>query len=159
MSKLNQPDTTEALRAAGLKATRPRLLVLQALRDLGGHHSADEIVELLKTRGTPLMRGSVYGVIDSLLSHGLIMAADAGPGRALYEAGNHWHHHFVCMVCERVLDVPCIIGSKPCLEPPDLEAEVVEAQVIFRGRCVDCVRAGHSLPAGPRPPAGTPEDD
>ena len=127
------------LRQAGLKATRPRRLVLDLLRQIGGHRSVDEITEMLCQQGTPLQRGSVYSVIDTLLAHRLIMLADAGPGRALYEAGTKWHHHFVCLVCRQVQDVPCAIGSKPCLTPDDFEAEIVEAQIIFRGRCHECL--------------------
>ncbi|MHB2021294.1 MAG: Fur family transcriptional regulator [Candidatus Xenobia bacterium] len=130
----------EDLRARGLKATRPRRLVLDLLREIGGHRSADEIAELLRQRGTPLPRGSVYAVIETLLEHHLIMLADAGPGRALYEAGTRWHHHFVCLVCGEVQDVPCALGSKPCLEPDGLDAEIVEAQIIFRGRCARCLK-------------------
>ncbi len=127
------------LREAGLKATRPRLLVLQVLGD-SGHLSADEVVERLGAQGTALPRGSVYAVLTDLLAHGLVMMADAGPGRTLYELYRGWHHHFVCLSCGSVRDVPCLEGSKPCLLPPDVEGEVDEAQVIFRGRCAACMR-------------------
>src|SRR5262249_15399092 len=73
------------LRQTGLKVTRPRLLVLTLLQELGGHRSIDELIRGLKTRGTPLPRASIYNVIATLVSRGLIMLADAGPGPALYE--------------------------------------------------------------------------
>lgn len=73
-----------------------------------------------------------------MVQAGLVMLADAGPGRALYEAGTEWHHHFVCASCGRIEDVPCLTGAKPCLSPQGLDAEVEEAQIIFRGRCRRC---------------------
>jgi Fur family ferric uptake transcriptional regulator len=123
--------------------------VLQVLAD-GGHHAADDVVAALQQTGPSLQRGSVYNVLATLLAHGLVMMADAGPGRALYELNRGWHHHFVCLSCGGVWDVPCQVGSKPCLEPPDLDAEVDEAQVIFRGRCADCRAADRPrrLPQG-----------
>jgi Fe2+ or Zn2+ uptake regulation protein len=132
------------VRAAGLKATRPRLLVMGVLRERGGHMSADEIVDALQAQGNPLRRGSVYGVVAALLTHGLLMMTDVGPGRALYELADRWHHHFVCRVCGAIEDVACVVGAKPCLEPEALEGEIDEAQVIFRGRCRPCIAAGRT---------------
>lgn len=129
------------IRVAGLKATRPRLLVLRLLREMGGHLPAERIQAELAERGTPLPRGSIYNVLASLSGAGLIMIADAGPGRTLYEAGGDWHHHFVCSNCRKVIDVPCAKGERPCLHPEGmdhLQADLFEAQVIYRGLCEDC---------------------
>lgn len=134
-------DLSATIREAGLKATRPRLLVLELLRDTAGHLPAERIIAGLAERGTPLPRGSVYNVLAALSGAGLIMIADAGPGRTLYEASGDWHHHFVCAECGKVIDVPCETGEKPCLEPGELDADLHEAQVIYRGRCADCVAA------------------
>jgi Fur family ferric uptake transcriptional regulator len=126
------------LHAAHVKVTRPRLLVLNLLRELKGHHSADEIAAFLKERQTPLPRASVYNVLETLLSQGVVMIADAGPGRALYEEGKTWHHHFVCLACGTVIDIPCVKGEKPCLLPDHFSGIVEEAQIIFRGYCEAC---------------------
>jgi len=132
---------TQDLRAAGLRATGPRLLVLRLLRERRGHHSADDLTAALAASGETLLRGSVYNVLGSLVDSGLVAVADAGPGRTLYEASTGWHHHFVCSECGSVLDVPCVVGAKPCLEAGLGDAEVTEAQVIFRGRCPSCATA------------------
>lgn len=130
-----------AIREAGLRATRPRLLVLDLLDAMDGHRSVDELVASLAEQGTPLPRTSVYNVVNDLSAAGLIMAADAGPGRALYEAGGEWHHHFVCRRCQGVIDVPCVNGQRPCLELSVPGVRVEEAQVIFRGICEECTAA------------------
>ena len=133
-------DLVQRLRAAGLKATQPRLLVLHLLQELGGHRSADDLVEELRARGTPLSRASVYNALAALLTHGLVMLTDAGPGRALYEPAGRWHHHFSCRRCGEIRDVACVVGAKPCLNPEDVDGNVDEAQVIFRGICGNCLR-------------------
>lgn len=127
-----------ALRAAGLRATRPRRAVLRLLHELGGHRSVDELVVALEERGEPLPRASVYNVVADLSARGLLMVADTGPGAALYEVADRWHHHFVCRDCGAIVDVPCAVGERPCLEAALPGAEIDEAQVIFRGRCSDC---------------------
>src|SRR5437763_401516 len=100
----------ERLHAAGLKATQPRLLILQLLEELGGHRSIDDLLKALQERKTPLPRTSVYNVINTLVRCGLVMLADAGPGPALYELCLTWHHHFVCIECGTITDIPCVVG-------------------------------------------------
>ena len=137
------------LREKGLRVTRPRQVIYGLLREIGGHHSVDELFALLEGRGESIHRQSVYNVISDLQDAGLVMCADAGPGRALYEASDLWHHHFVCRVCHSVVDVPCIEGRKPCLASPEnAPGEVDEAQVIFRGICHRCARGQGSEALG-----------
>jgi len=135
---IDDQELAQRLRAAGLKATRARLLVLEVLQETGPHLSTDELVEALDARGTPLPRGSVYNVVGALATHGLMMVTDIGPGRALYELAERWHHHFVCRTCGRIEDVECVVGQSPCLDPGQVDGEVDEAQVIFRGICTKC---------------------
>ena len=125
----------ERIRNAGVRVTRPRLLVLSLLHEIGGHRSAEDLVEVLRSRRSTLPRASVYNVLNDLADHGIVMRVDAGPGRALYEAASTWHHHFVCRACQCILDVPCATGSKPCMMPEIQGLVVDEAQVIFRGLC------------------------
>lgn len=136
-----EKDSEQLLRDAHLKVTRPRLLVLKLLHETGGHYSADEIVEELRIRQTPLPRASIYNALDILVDRGLVMQADAGPGRALYEKGGAWHHHFVCIKCGGIINIPCLKGEKPCLLPERIPGRVDEAQIIFRGYCQDCLSA------------------
>lgn len=136
----------DRLHGSGLRATRARRLVYEALAALGGHRSADEVHRSLTGRGAGISRTSVYSTLEALTGTGLVMAADAGPGRALYEAGTRWHHHAVCRVCGEVSDVECVIGAKPCLAASGDWGEVDEAQVIFRGVCTGCLR-GEASPS------------
>ncbi len=143
----------QRLREANLKATRPRLLVLSLLREMKGHYSADEVVKMLQERQTPLPRASVYNTLDALLNRGLVMMADVGPGRALYEECSAWHHHFVCLDCGIVVNIPCVKGEKPCLLPECLPGTVEEAQIIFRGHCGACLSKPGKAKQGKLEPA------
>jgi Fe2+ or Zn2+ uptake regulation protein len=137
------PDLALAgkLRGAGLKATRPRLVVYRALLELEGHHSVDEIGQHLRGIGSGLPREAIFDVVEALRLAGLVLGADAGPGRALYEAGSDPHHHFVCRSCADVIDVPCAAGTTPCLDGAGDVGRVDEAQVIYRGLCAGCADA------------------
>jgi Fe2+ or Zn2+ uptake regulation protein len=140
----------ERLRRAGLRATRPRLLAYQALTELAGHHSVDDLADELRARGHPFPRTSLYNVVDALCHAGLAIRAGTGPGRALYEAAGVPHHHFVCRACAAVIDVPCAAAVTPCLTALDeLPGKIDDAQVVFWGVCGACARA--SRDAGHEP--------
>lgn len=130
----------ERLREAGLRVTRPRLLVLGLLDTEGGHLSVDEVARRLAERRTPLQRGSVYNVLQDLLAAGLVMEASAGAGPSRFEVAGEWHHHFVCERCGLLADVPCRAESTPCIDRADLPGEARLALVTFRGVCADCAR-------------------
>ncbi|HEX6853311.1 MAG TPA: Fur family transcriptional regulator [Candidatus Polarisedimenticolaceae bacterium] len=136
-------DAAERLRAAGLRSTRPRTLVYAVLREVGGHRSVDDVVDLLEKRGHSIPRMTIYNVMADLTGASLVMPADTGPGKALYEASDVWHHHFVCRGCGGIEDVPCWKGRKPCLRPPvgPSGSIIDEAQVIFRGLCAECAKS------------------
>jgi Fe2+ or Zn2+ uptake regulation protein len=135
---VGEPALDDRLREAGLRATRPRLAVYRALDSLGGHRSADEIYDRVLSSGEQLSRASVYNSLAALADAGLVLHADAGPGRALYETTTVWHHHAVCRICGQVSDVSCVTGSKPCLSTGDEWGQIDEAQIIFRGVCSAC---------------------
>ena len=137
------------LRAAGLRITRQRIAIIGALGDLGGHRTADEVATSLDAAGVRVPRASLYHALGSLAAAGVVMVADAGPGVARYELASTWHHHLVCRSCGDIIDVPCVRGSRPCLEAEIPGATIDEAQVIFRGTCAACVaRPGPARPAG-----------
>lgn len=135
---MSATDTSQVIRDAGLRATAPRVLIYGILREAGGHRTADEVASLVTDSGRHLPRASVYNVLDDLSRADVVMRADRGPGTAIYEVADTWHHHFVCRVCGKVTDVACVIGSKPCIDADVPGATIDEAQIIFRGVCATC---------------------
>lgn len=134
MTGLGAGDLDTALRTAGLRVTRPRMAVLRWLHDHPGHHPAEVIVD---QAGLP--KATTYHVLGQLSDAGLVLTAEAGPGRVLYETATDPHHHFVCRACGRILDVPCATGAQPCLDLVVAGAARVDsADVILKGLCADC---------------------
>jgi Fur family ferric uptake transcriptional regulator len=131
-------DIATRLQEAGLRATRPRIAVAETLRRMGGHRTADEVHAQLARDDVALPRTSVYNSLVALADAGIALRADVGPGAVVYEVADAWHHHFVCRLCGRIDDVPCVTGERPCLTPDGDFGVVEEAQVIFRGVCRRC---------------------
>lgn len=140
----------DTLRAAGLRVTVPRSLVLTALAERP-HSDADTILAEARRSYPNLSAQAVYGVLKALVGGGIARRFEPAGAAALYElrVGDN-HHHLVCRRCSTVVDVDCAVGSAPCLTPSTGTSQagadfaVDEAEVIFWGLCAHCRAAVES---------------
>ena len=130
---------TELLRAAGLRVTAPRVIVLRALA-ARPHASADVIVSAARAELGAVSGQGVYNVLRDCSEAGIVRRIQSAGAPALYELRvRDNHHHVVCRRCRAVRDVDCAGGEAPCLEPAQrLGYEVDEAEVIYWGVCPQC---------------------
>ena len=71
----------------------------------------------------------------------LIRRIQPAGSAALYEArvGDN-HHHLICRSCGKTVDVDCAVGDAPCLNAAAHSGfRIDEAEVIFWGKCPDCL--------------------
>jgi Fe2+ or Zn2+ uptake regulation protein len=135
----NEP-TTRRLRDRGLRATRPRITILDFLIETEGHWDAAVIADHARDRLGTISLQAVYDVLDALTRTGLVRRIEPMNRAALYEArvGDN-HHHLVCNVCGRVDNLDCATDIVPCLEPSqDHGFEIDEAEVCWYGLCGSC---------------------
>ncbi len=92
------------LRELGLKATGPRIKILQMLEGATPHHlSAEELYSRLKVAGEDVGLATVYRVLAQFEAAGLVVRHNFEGGRCVFELDQGEHHdHLVCVVCERV---------------------------------------------------------
>ena len=82
-----------------------------------------------------------YDGLRALTTAGLLRRLQPAGSVARYEArvGDN-HHHLVCRDCGAIVDVDCAVGLTPCLTAADEHGfEIGEAEVIYWGRCPDCI--------------------
>jgi Fur family ferric uptake transcriptional regulator len=130
------------LREVSLRVTRPRLAVLSAVHE-HPHSDTDSIIGLVRTDLGEVSHQAVYDVLRALTTAGLVRRLQPEGSVARYEArvGDN-HHHVVCRSCGAIADVDCAVGYAACLTPSnDSGYEIDEAEVIFWGRCPECVAA------------------
>jgi len=133
-------DGATVLRRHGLHVTAQRLAVLRAVSDQP-HSTANDIDELVRTEIGTVSRQAVYDVLAALTDKGLLRRIQPAGSPARYEdrVGDN-HHHLICRACGRMVDVDCAVGETPCLTAADgVGYEIDEAEVIYWGRCPECV--------------------
>ncbi|PWJ26553.1 Fur family ferric uptake transcriptional regulator [Branchiibius hedensis] len=136
---MDDSDFEQVLRAADLRVTRPRLAVLDAVRQ---HPHADtaSVLTAVRDREPAVSQQAVYDVLAALADAGIVRRIQPAGSVARYElrVGDN-HHHIVCRTCGVVADVDCAIGAAPCLEPSEAHGFVIdEAEVVYWGQCPDC---------------------
>jgi Fur family ferric uptake transcriptional regulator len=131
----------ELLREHGLRVTPQRLAVLRAVSG-APHASADAVAEQVRDAIGSISIQAVYDALAALTDNGLLRRIEPAGSPARYEdrVGDN-HHHLICRVCEQMVDVECAVGGTPCLTAADdYGYEIDEAEVIYWGRCPDCIR-------------------
>ena len=135
------PEASDVLlRQHGLHVTAQRLAVLGAVSDRP-HSTADDIYTVVKAKIGAISLQAVYDALAALTDKGLFRRIQPAGSSARYESrvGDN-HHHLICRRCRRMVDVDCAVGYTPCLTAADGSGyEIDEAEVIYWGRCPECV--------------------
>jgi Fe2+ or Zn2+ uptake regulation protein len=139
------------LRGVALRVTRPRVAVLSAVYD-HPHADTDSIIGIVREDLGEVSHQAVYDVLRALTAASLVRRIQPAGSVARYESrvGDN-HHHVICRSCGAIADVDCAIGAAPCLTASDdLDYEIDEAEVIYWGRCPECVAATSAAEATSR---------
>ncbi len=97
-------NTLDELKNTGLKATGPRLKILEVFQSANQRHlSAEDVYRLLLDDKADIGLATVYRVLMQFEQAGLLLRSNFESGKAVYEldAGQH-HDHLVCLDCGRV---------------------------------------------------------
>jgi Fur family ferric uptake transcriptional regulator len=135
-------DKAALLRGHGVQVTAQRLAVLRAVSERP-HSTADDIERVVRGEIGAISRQAVYDAFGTLTDKGLLRRIQPAGSPARYEdrVGDN-HHHLICRTCSRMVDVDCAVGYTPCLTAADDSGyEIDEAEVIYWGRCPECVAA------------------
>ncbi len=92
------------LKASGLKATLPRLKILEIFqRSSVRHLSAEDVYKLLLTEDMDVGLATVYRVLTQFEQAGILSRNHFETGKAVFELDQGSHHdHLVCLDCGRV---------------------------------------------------------
>ena len=147
------PDPADVLRQRGIQVTAQRLAVLRAV-SVEPHITADGVAEAVRGEIGAISLQSVYDALNVLVAVKLIRRIQPAGSPARFEdrVGDN-HHHLICRMCGRLVDVDCAAGRAPCLKAKDDNGyEIDEAEVVYWGRCPECQGRSRtrSQPAGTR---------
>jgi Fur family peroxide stress response transcriptional regulator len=125
------------LRRAKLKLTPQRLAIVRLFSVDESHPTAQDLYARLQSTFPTMSFATVYNTLDALASAGLSGTLHLG-GASRFDPNTDAHHHAICDVCGKIVDVPAS-AKKPKDESPP---KVVRASPGFRVRAVERVYRG-----------------
>ncbi len=94
----------DELKSSGLKATLPRIKILEIFQSATQRHmTAEDVFKTLLMAGADIGLATVYRVLMQFEQAGLLTRSHFESGKSVFELNEGQHHdHLVCLSCGRV---------------------------------------------------------
>jgi len=129
--------------------TPQRKVILEALRTVDSHPSADKVYEMVRKRLPRISLGTVYRNLEMLSELGEIQKLEFSGTLKRFDGNPTEHYHIRCICCDCIADAPF-----PPLTSIDREADgatgyrILGHRLEFIGLCPEC--AGNPISPGLR---------
>ena len=97
-------NRSDEIKNSGLKATLPRIKILEIFQTAQQRHmTAEDVFRVLLTERSDIGLATVYRVLTQFEQAGILSRSHFESGKAVYELNEGTHHdHLVCLDCGRV---------------------------------------------------------
>ena len=97
-------NRTEEIKNSGLKATLPRIKILEIFQNARQRHmTAEDVYKALLVEDADIGLATVYRVLTQFEQAGLLSRNHFESGKSVFELNEGEHHdHLVCLTCGRV---------------------------------------------------------
>lgn len=132
---------SKELKQAGLKATLPRLKILQILESSSTRHmSAEDIYRALLKSGEDVPIATIYRVLTQFESAGLVARHKFEGEHSVFELNEGSHHdHILCIECGRVEEfIDETIEQRQQVIAEKLGFTITDHSLIIQGICEAC---------------------
>ena len=120
--------------------TRQRQIILEELRKVVTHPSADEVYEMVRKRLPRISLGTIYRNLEILSENGDIQKLELGCTLKRFDGNAKNHYHIRCIQCDRMADAPAgfdVAVSHNLYHATDFK--IIGHQLEFIGICPDCL--------------------
>jgi len=131
-------EIIKVLKSKGLRVTPQRFAVYNNLLHRNDHPTADEILTDLNKNAPTLSQATIYVSLQTLRDVGLIREVLLEEGVCRYDANVSPHHHFRCLDCGNIEDIPWQTFSNLAIDKLPSGLRVEQYEVIVQGKCDRC---------------------
>ena len=136
-------STLDELKSSGLKATLPRMKILEVFqKGRQRHMTAEDVYKALLAEGADIGLATVYRVLMQFEQAGILSRNHFEAGKAVFELNEGKHHdHLVCVMCGRVEEFyDPEIERRQQLVAKDKGWILQDHAMSLYGLCGDCVK-------------------
>jgi len=137
----NMPNNPSELKASGLKATLPRLKILDIFQNAKVRHlSAEDVYKMLLADNLDVGLATVYRVLTQFEQAGILQRNHFETGKAVFELNEGSHHdHLVCLDCGKVEEFyDEEIEKRQLRVAQQYGFEIADHALALYGHCKDC---------------------
>ncbi|MBI5118027.1 transcriptional repressor [Candidatus Poribacteria bacterium] len=129
--------------------TRQRLTILDELRKVDSHPSADEIYEMVRRKLPHISLGTVYRNLESLSDSGEIQKLELAGSQMRFDGNANNHYHVRCLRCGRVGDIEAeqVSGLEDAFCGMT-DYTIVGHRLEFTGLCPECRQGRGTMTRG-----------
>ena len=125
--------------ACKTRMTRQRMVILEELRKVDSHPTAEELYLMVRRRLPRISLGTVYRNLDLLSASNEILKLDNAGTMRRFDGNPEPHRHIRCTVCGRVADVRQAEQYEPDISGLHVDGFAVSAvRVEYDGLCAEC---------------------
>lgn len=135
------PNNPSELKASGLKATLPRLKILEIFQNSEVRHlSAEDVYKILLSENLDVGLATVYRVLTQFEQAGLLSRNHFETGKAVFELNEGSHHdHLVCLACGLVEEFyDAQIEARQKIVAKENGFEIIDHSLALYGHCRNC---------------------
>ena len=135
----------DELKSTGLKATLPRLKILEIFQTGKQRHmTAEDVFRVLLDERSDIGLATVYRVLTQFEQAGILLRSNFESGKAVYELNEGQHHdHFVCTSCGKVEEFyDPEIEKRQLLIANEMGWTIQDHSMSLYGQCADCAKKG-----------------
>lgn len=125
------------------RITHQREVILEEIRKVNSHPTADEVYEMVRKRLPRISLGTVYRNLEILSTWGLIQKIGPVSSQKRFDGNTKSHYHIRCINCGRVEDAPIEPVENLENHIRDLsDYSIIRHRLEFIGICPECSKKG-----------------
>lgn len=129
-----------------IRMTRQRQVILEELRNVTSHPSADEVYAMVRRRLPRISLGTVYRNLEILSETGEIQKLELGCTLKRFDGIAENHYHIRCIRCDRVVDAPVDFHPEFGHElKAATDFKILGHKLEFIGVCPECNKASEPI--------------
>jgi Fur family transcriptional regulator, ferric uptake regulator len=137
------------LNEKGQRMTPQREVIFAIFRDLpqGEHLSVEDLHIILKQKKSEISISTIYRTVKLMARMGILRELELAEGHKHYEINavtSHYHHHMVCVQCNRTVEFESETVYKQSLKQVDKSGQqLIDCQLTIYTICPEAVRTGY----------------
>jgi Fe2+ or Zn2+ uptake regulation protein len=127
-------------KSQNIRNTLQRRVILEELRKLYTHPSADELYEIARKNLPHISLGTVYRNLEILSAMGEIQKLEYGGLVKRFDGNHSDHYHIRCIRCDKIVDAP--LGATKTIEnklKKQTDFKILGHRIEFFGICPECL--------------------